>query len=208
MALGTIDHLVVSAATLAEGVAHVETTLGVSMSGRAQAGGEHPLMGTHNRLLSLGPDTYLEVISINPDAPQPPHPRWFDLDYFTGDARLTNWVVRVPDLGVALTRSPDGTGDVHDLTRGANRWKMAIPSDGRLPFSACAPGLLSWQGADPAPALLDQDIRLTGLEITHPAAEGLSVALAPLVVDPRLSVQGGQPGVCATFETPGGMVQL
>ena len=29
-------------------------------------GGHHPLMGTHNQLLSLGPGEYLEVIAIDP----------------------------------------------------------------------------------------------------------------------------------------------
>ena len=41
--------------------------LGVPMAG----GGKHPLMGTHNRLIGLG-DLYLEVISIDPDAPPRP----------------------------------------------------------------------------------------------------------------------------------------
>ena len=62
MALAELDHLVVSAATLAEGVAYVEEALGVAMAG----GGEHAHMGTHNRLLSLGPSDYLEVIAVDP----------------------------------------------------------------------------------------------------------------------------------------------
>ena len=33
-----------------------------------ESGGRHPHMGTHNRLLSLGPDLYLEVIAVDPDA--------------------------------------------------------------------------------------------------------------------------------------------
>ena len=44
---GRLDHLVVTAPVLAEGVAWVETTLGVKM----EAGGQHPQMGTHNALL-------------------------------------------------------------------------------------------------------------------------------------------------------------
>ncbi len=204
MALGQIDHLVVSSATLSEGVACLEDLLGVPMAG----GGEHPLMGTHNALWSLGPSTYLEVIAINPDAPDPGRARWFDLDYFTGPARLTNWVVRVPDLTQALHRAPDGTGDVLSLERGSYAWDMAIPSDGRLPFSGCAPGLLHWKGAQPAPDLPDHGLRLAALEVTHPEAEALSVALAPLVADRRLSVHSGAPGVSAWLDTPHGLVEL
>ncbi|WP_259772791.1 VOC family protein [Aliiroseovarius crassostreae] len=204
MAMGTIDHLVIASATLAEGVEFIQTTLGVPMAG----GGQHPLMGTHNRLLSLGPDIYLEVIAIDPDAARPSHARWFDLDYFTGDARLTNWVVRVPEIEEALHRAPEGTGDVLELERGPYRWQMAVPEDGRLPFAGCAPGLLSWQTAGPAAALPDHGLRLAALEITHPEAEALSVALAPLVIDMRITLHSGAPGLSAWIDTPGGMVQL
>jgi len=71
----TFDHLAVSALTLDEGVAHVESALGVALQG----GGQHVKMGTHNRLLALG-DLYLEVIAPDPGLPRPDRPRWFDLD--------------------------------------------------------------------------------------------------------------------------------
>ena len=204
MALGVIDHLVVSSATLSEGVAFIEDLLGVPMT----EGGDHPLMGTHNALLSLGPATYLEVIAVNPDAPNPDHARWYDLDYFTGPARLTNWVLRVPDLIDALHRAPDGMGDLVALERGVYAWDMAIPQDGRLPFSGCAPGLLSWKGKQPAPNLPDLGLRLAAIEITHPEAEALSVALAPLVADDRISVHTGTAQLIAWLDTPKGLVEL
>jgi hypothetical protein len=67
-----LDHLVVAAATLPEGVAHVERLLGVEMS----AGGQHVFMGTHNAVLRLGNDCYLEVIAIDPSLPAPPGRIW------------------------------------------------------------------------------------------------------------------------------------
>jgi hypothetical protein len=204
MALGDVDHLVVSSATLSEGVAYIEDLLGVPMS----EGGDHPLMGTHNCLLSLGPSTYLEVIAVNPAAEAPGHARWYDLDYFTGPARLTNWALRVPDLHQALQRAPDGSGDALQLTRGDLRWDMAVPADGRLPFAGCAPGLLSWQGDMPMQHLPDHGLRLAALEITHPEAEALAVALHPLVVDKRISVHTGASGLSAWIDTPDGLVQL
>jgi hypothetical protein len=67
-----VDHLVVAAHTLEQGVAWCEATLGVTPG----PGGKHPLMGTHNRLLKVAnpprfPRTYLEIIAIDPEAPAP-----------------------------------------------------------------------------------------------------------------------------------------
>ncbi len=131
-----LDHLALSAMTLADGVAHVRDTLGVELA----QGGEHAAMGTHNRLLSLGPTVYLEVIAINPAAPYPGRPRWFDLDNFSGPPRLTNWVAQTDDLDRALALAPTGCGAPMALERGDLRWRMAVPENGKLPFDGAFPG--------------------------------------------------------------------
>lgn len=196
-----LDHLAVSAASLDEGVAAVEAALGTRMAG----GGVHPLMGTHNRLLGLG-DLYIEVIAVNPDAPPPGRPRWFDLDRFSGPPRLTNWICRADDLAAELALAPAGTSEVLDLARGDFRWQMAVPADGRLPFDNLYPALIRWQGAlHPAPLLPDPGIRLTRLEIAHPQALALRSLLAARLNDPRIDLTEGQsPALRATFATPQG----
>jgi len=202
----TLDHIAIACEDLGAGTAHVEAAFGVDLS----AIGQHPHMGTHNRLMSLGPDEYLEVIAINPAAPGPDQPRWFDLDNFAGPPRITNWIARAPDLEAGLTLAPDGTGRIWDLERGDFRWRMAIPEDGKLPSDGCFPALIEWQGtAHPAPLLPDHGIRLTGLNLTHPAAEALGASLAPLIADPRLHIEPGPaPRITATFSTPAGPVTL
>ena len=83
MTAAGLDHLVVAAASLDEGVAWCEATLGMSPG----PVGAHALFGTHNRLLRLHSGehrrAYLEIIAIDPGAsPTRPAPlrRWFDLD--------------------------------------------------------------------------------------------------------------------------------
>jgi hypothetical protein len=197
-----LDHLAVSAATLDDGVAAVERALGVALA----PGGEHPRMGTHNRLLSLGPGLYLEVIAVNPAAAGPGRPRWFDLDRFSGPPRLTNWVARTGDLPREVAASPEGTGRIHDLQRGDFRWRMAIPDDGRLPFDGAFPALIEWQGTlHPAARLPDTGCRLHRLTISHPEAGALRAALAGRLSDPRLIIEtGARKTLCAEIETPSG----
>ena len=201
-----LDHIVVSAKTLAKGVSAIEAALGVTLA----PGGEHALMGTHNRLLSLGPGAYLEVIAVNPAAPPPGWPRWFDLDRFTGPPRLTNWVARCADLTAALAGSPAGVGRAHDLQRGDFRWHMGIPEDGCLPFGGAFPGLIEWQGGlHPADRLPDADCRLARLTLRHPQAAALRAALEGRIADGRLVIETGPDKAFeALIETPQGMRML
>ncbi len=202
----TFDHLAISCDSLAEGVTHVERALGVPLA----PGGEHAAMGTHNRLLSLGPQEYLEVIAINPDAPGPDQPRWFNIDNFSGAPRVTNWICRCPDLDAALAAAPDGTGVPWDLERGDLRWRMAVPTDGKLPFDGTFPALIEWQGgAHPAPRLPDQGVRLTALHLTHPEAEALREALGPFIAEDRLTIsKGPAPALEMELTGPNGTVRL
>lgn len=195
------DHLAVSATTLADGVAQVEAALGVALS----AGGQHPHMATHNRLLGLG-DLYLEVIASDPGQPAPGWPRWFDLDRFTGRPRLTNWVCRCDDLGAEVAASPPGIDTPVALSRGDFRWSMAVPADGRLPFEGAFPALIQWHGpAHPAPRLPDAGVRLLRFEIAHPEAPALRQALAGRLSDARVViVPGPAKAMRATFSTPAG----
>jgi hypothetical protein len=196
------DHLAISAQTLEEGVAHVEDRLGVALTG----GGKHPAMSTHNRLLSLG-DLYLEVIAVDPAAPPPGRPRWFDLDGFSGAPRVTNWIAASDNLAADLALAPEGTGQPMALTRGDYRWRMAVPEDGRLPFDGAFPALIQWDGPlHPAHALPDLGLRLLRLEITHPEAKALRAALH--LTDDRLRIAQGEFAMQAVIATPKGEVTL
>ncbi len=200
------DHIAVAAETLAEATAHAETSLGVAL----QPGGEHAVFHTHNTLLGLEDGLYLEAIAINPEAPRPERPRWFDLDRFAGPARLTNWICACDDLDATLAALPEGFGEPVALQRGDLRWRMAVPRSGILPFDNCAPALIEWDtDVHPATRLDHSGCRLTGLRITHPEAAALADVLAPHLVDDRLSfVPGPAAALEARFETPNGARKL
>ena len=194
-----IDHLVVTAASLAEGADWVEARLGL----RPGPGGRHDLMGTHNLLLGLGPDSYLEVIAIDPGAPAPGQARWFGLDGRRGPPRLSHWVMRVPDLDAALSVAPEGSGQATAFARGPYRWRFAITGDGHQPFDDLFPALIEWQGdRHPARDLPDTGARLVGLHLSHPRPTSLAAALPRS--DPHLALVAGPPGLAARIATPSG----
>jgi glyoxalase-like protein len=148
-----IDHLVVTAPSLADGADYIRRELGVEM----QPGGEHPLMGTHNLLLKLGDATYLEVLAVNPDAPRPRGPRWFGLDHVT-EAALAAWVARVEDIRAAVAAAPNEFDRVMEMSRGTLMWLIALPvRDG--------PALIQWlSDTHPASRLPASGCTLAGLE--------------------------------------------
>lgn len=198
--MAVLDHLVIAAGGLGAGAAAVEAALGVPL----EEGGRHAAMGTHNRLLALGPGEYLEVIAVDPAAPPPGRPRWFGLDGFDGPARPRAWVLGCDDLDAALALAPAGMPPM-DFARGALRWRMGVPADGWLPFAGLFPALIGWQaGGHPAERLPDRGVRLAGLELVHPRAEALHAALAPLTSDPRLRLGTGEAALIFHLDTPSG----
>jgi hypothetical protein len=196
------DHIAVSGETLEAATSHVEQALGVEL----QPGGEHAVFHTHNTLLGLADGLYLEAIAVNPDAPDPDRPRWFDLDRFSGPPRLTNWICRTADLGAALRDIPAELGEAVDLQRGELRWRMAVPQSGVLPYDNCAPALIEWQTeVHPATKLAQKGVRLMRLTIQHPNADALRDTFAAYLSDDRVRFEQGDAGYYGSFETPHGM---
>ena len=197
------DHIAICAETLAEGVSYVEDLLGVPL----EAGGDHLFMGTHNMLLSLGPRFYLEVISINPEAAAPGRERWFELDSFFGQPRLTNWICRTDNLARSLASAPTGIGRIIPAARGGLRWQMVVPDHGSLPFDGAYPALIAWEGsAHPANSLQDRGCRLEKLTIEHPNADELKRHLRTLLDLSGIEIRRGNvKKLIATIKTPTGL---
>ncbi|MEM9584401.1 MAG: VOC family protein [Pseudomonadota bacterium] len=206
MALLNLDHLAVSVETLSQGAAQIETQLGISLP----VGGDHPLMGTHNRLTGMGPELYFEVIAINPDAPAPKFDRWFNLDRFSGRPRLTNWILNTSDMGAALDALPDIYHPPLELTRDDLRWRMAVPKQGQGLWSIWGPAVIQWDCAThPTQMLPDCGLRLSRLTLHHPDAIELAETLAPLMPrDTAQFVADDTAKLVATFNGPNGEMRL
>lgn len=215
MVSATLDHLVVAAATLEAGVAHVEQMLGVTVP----FGGKHPLMGTHNCLMKLGETCFLEIVAIDPEAVEPHRPRWFTLDNpdiraaLTVQPRLHTWLCRVGDIAGAVAASPISPGVIQEGRRGDLVWRITIPEDGAMPEGGLFPMLIQWPESlgpnGPAARMVDLGCSLEKLTITAPAPEKLKSALEAIGFDGPVEIGSGRPGgLVAHIMTPGGPREL
>lgn len=202
-----IDHLIVTAASLEEGVEHVRRALGVEM----QKGGEHALMGTHNFLLRLGQRLYLEVIAANPAVPHPGRPRWFQLDEpdSVRAPRLAAWVASTDDIHAVAAASPVALGRIEALSRGHFEWLITVPEDEKLRLGGLAPTLIQWRSkAHPAEALKDLGCSLVRFEGFHPQPEKVNGMLKSIGFEGEFPVSQGAPRLVAHIETPAGARRL
>jgi catechol 2,3-dioxygenase-like lactoylglutathione lyase family enzyme len=217
MAPLALDHLVLAARTLAQGLDWCEATLGL----RPDAGGRHALMGTHNRVFAIGsaafPRAYFEIIAIDPDAPAPRHARWFDLDDATlrralaQGPQLVHWVARCAAIGAARAALRAGgvdCGEVRQAERmtpqGLLRWQISVRADGRRPLGGAAPALIEWGDVHPTDALPDSGVTLQSMRVA-----GWPAALATLL--PATIAADHRPGaapISVLLRSPRGPVGL
>jgi len=215
-----VDHLVIAAESLDQGVQWCEATLGVTPG----AGGEHPLMGTHNRVLRLStpqyPRAYLEIIAINPDAPPPGRTRWFDLDdpglqrAVHLQPRLVHFVARTGDAASALKalhrlgldRGPLAHAE-RATPQGVLRWQISVRADGQRLFYGALPTIIQWEEIHPADALPASGLALQSLHVWHPRLEDLQAAHWAIGLQ-GVTLEQGPPNLVATLATPKGIVTL
>ncbi|HVZ44125.1 MAG TPA: VOC family protein [Ramlibacter sp.] len=219
-----IDHLVVLAASLAEGVGWCEAALGVTPG----PGGAHPLMGTHNRLLRIAtvnhPRAYLEIIAIDPEADPAQRragARWFDMDDSALQAsvrergpRLVHFVANVPQVEAALRawrehriEAGEALAASRMTPRGLLQWKITVRPDGRRLFDGCLPSLIEWPEAHPAAAMPESGVMLQSLSITHPRVSELRRACDAIGLE-GVELAEGRANLQATLLTPKGRMRL
>tara|TARA_B100001093_G_scaffold323790_1_gene308960 strand:+ start:272 stop:883 length:612 start_codon:yes stop_codon:yes gene_type:complete len=200
-----IDHIVLAAANLSEGLSFSEERLGVSLD----PGGSHDQFGTHNKLLNLG-DCYLEVIAIDLKARKPDRKVWYDLEVFSGAPHIVTWVCETDRMQDHLKQLPYHVGKVLSVSRGTLEWNLTVPKNGSLPMSGCAPSLIDWKGAaSPATKLPDRGYRLSSLTLSHPKPTKLANFIKFALNDPRIIFKKSKHvSLRAKIKTPAGLIEL
>lgn len=200
------DHLVIAARDLDRLVDWFTERTGVTPT----PGGAHVGLGTRNALVGLGPTSYIELVAIDTEQPEPAGPRPFGIDELGDRIVVATSAVAVDDLDAAVAevraagldggvpmamsrRRPDGV---------LLEWRLAVPSDpvqgGVVPFS------IEWGASTPHPAAsLEHGLTLRSVSVVHPdpivvavaAARGLDAAVGPM-------------SLSAALDTPNGVVTL
>lgn len=219
-----VDHLVVVAASLDQGVQWCERVLGITPG----AGGEHGLMGTHNRLFTVAspafPRVYFEIIAINSGAKSPrvaPARRWFDLDDQELQLRLSktgpqlaHFVASTPRVSAAvraLARQGLDRGEVLEASRmtpqGLLNWKITVREDGQRLFYGALPTLIQWGDVHPADGMAPSGVTLQSLHASHPRPAALRGGYEAIGLA-GVGLAEGPPNLIATLQTPRGLVTL
>lgn len=229
-----LDHLVVVAQTLEQGVQWCEEKFGIVPA----TGGEHEIFATHNRLFKIAtpehPMAYFEIIAIDPNASRPKkltlqHPkRWFDMDdpalqkAVAQEPRLLHFVANTPDLKAArmalrmegIDRGP-ALHASRRTSKGILNWQISVRADGQRLFDGALPTLIQWGKPDateplrlhPRNTLPRSGVTLHSLQVTHPSAAKLTSAYASIGLE-GIEIIEGASNIKATLNSPKGLVTL
>lgn len=200
-----LDHLVIGIGDLVEGTRAFQTLTGV----QPVVGGEHPTLGTHNVLVSLGPNRYLEVLAPVPGRETNP---MFASVAECETLKPVLWALATHDVAALNKRVRDAGFDAEDPWPGSRvttegdtlRWTMFKMGPGA---PANAPFFTEWDEASLHPSeSTPPGCTLASLEVTSPDDVELRRFFATIGFD--LPVTAGPPALKVSLQTPNGLVTL
>jgi hypothetical protein len=206
----SVDHLLLGARDLDEGIAWLDARTGV----KAQPGGSHPGVGTRNALVSLGGRQYLEIIA--PDPAQSAFNFNIDLRGLAAP-RLVTWAVSTPDVDAAAAAARRHGLDVFGPRDGSRtrpdgsvlQWRSAGV---RASFAEAdvdpVPFFIEWASTSHHPSSdAPAGCRLVEVTIAGPDPVKLKAVLASLGVDANVA-KAAHARLSATLDTPKGRVTI
>ena len=187
-------------------------------------GGKHALMSTHNRLLSIAsrefPRAYLEIIAIDPAAPDPGRARWFDLDdpqvceRLEQGPQLLHWVARVDAMPSACAQWRTlglDAGEVLQASRatphGELRWQIAVRKDGQRLLQGGLPLLIEWGDVHPTDAMPASGVQLRAVSVSADQG-GLALRALGSVGVEGIASHAGAAALTVQLDTPKAKISL
>ena len=202
-----VDHLVWYAPDLEAGTEYFARLLGCE----ASYGGAHPGQGTQNSLLSLGDETYLEILARDP-AQAAAGIFGRELAAFTTQG-LYHWAVAGLDLERLVERARRASLDCSEVITGGRllpdgrelEWRLAGLRNHE--FGALVPFFIDWGSCEHPASSAPSGGRLAGIELVSPVAARLTRLFEEL--DLSFPVRDGPaPSLVATLEGRSGRHRL
>ena len=175
-------------------------------------GGHHPVYGTRNALVSLGPGCYLEIIGPDSKVLPTDEVKVFGIHELEKPTLVT-WAARGENLEDLVERARREMIDLGSVTQGSRRqpdgeeltWTFTDPLAARN--GGLVPFFIDW-GDSPHPSeSLPQACALLDISLRHPHPENVRERLGSLGFD--LPVAAAEtPGIGARIRTPKGTVPL
>lgn len=204
-----IDHIVYAVPDLLSGKNRIASILGVEV----YYGGKHEHHGTHNALVRIGEEIYLEIISSDPDNVKVVSPRWMGVDILNNTARISRWAMKSEiskekistlknykqDLGVSSRGSrlkPDGT---------LLEWELTLPAPN--PIVEPCPFLIDWPDGVHPTNVIPMECELQAFKIYTTHYQLISSLLINLEAD-VLVVPSSVDKIELTIRCPNGLITL
>lgn len=202
-----MDHLLLGVPVLEQGIAWVAERTGI----QAARGGQHPGMGTHNALLSLGQKQYLEIIAPDPTQTTLASPFAF-LQTVTAP-RLLTWAAATNDIERVARQARVAGLALDGPHTGARRrpdgqtlcWQtLFLKSD----FSLLIPFFIEWDVLSQHPSEnAPGGCTLHSFTLAHPQPEGLRAAFNDLGIAAEVTFSS-EARLQVILASPNGFVTL
>ena len=204
-----IDHIVIGTSNLKLGTIALESKLSHQFS----LGGEHKIMGTHNKLLKLQSNIYLEVIAKNPNVDKLTRPRWFSLDEnniiekIKDTPRALCWVLEVENIEDTVKNCGYNPGEILQLSRNSMNWKVTVPPDGKLIDNGILPILIEWnKDQHPSKKLSNSSVSLNKISLYHQDPKKIKKIISNLIQSDFIQVLEGLPKIELILTTQNGKI--
>ncbi|MFT5383920.1 MAG: hypothetical protein ACI81W_001320 [Saprospiraceae bacterium] len=203
-----IDHIIYAVPNLEQAIDQIEKQFGV----RPIYGGKHPDQGTHNALLNLGNNCYLELLAIDPENNNILPPRWMGLDLIR-QAKITRWAVKSNEIQEEIKvlkkinplLAETKTGMRQRADGAILEWELSVPQ--AAPEIELLPFLIDWKDSEHPTAALPQHCQLLSFHATHPNPEDIISQLKS--INAEISVeQKKEIALIVKIKTPNGQVVL
>lgn len=201
-----VDHILIGAPDLQTGIDYIfqKTKL------HAPLGGLHPLWNTQNALLSLGSDSYLEIIAPQPGVtPKKPFKILSELNH----PQLITWAARTTDIfaidhqmsSLQLAHSGVLPGSRLKANGTLLQWKILFPENN---YSGVFPFFIEWDKGNQHPAqALEPGLILNKLLLYHDQAKFINECFNALQLEISCQYEEA-PKLIMELDTPSGKMVL